>query len=270
MLRRRALFEEDGLQLEDIRCESHRTGWSTPEPCGGRSVVFVRRGCFRRRVEGYEALLDPSVVYFEAPGDEQQVAHPHDGGDVCTVFSLSADMAAGLWGGDPELPSEPLFSDGGLDLEHRRLVASAAWTDGFEVAERGLLLLARIFERAHPARAAAGRPATVAARRTAVDAVRELLGATPGVGLLELAREVAVSPHHLSRTFSEATGSSITRYRNRLRVRAALEQISDGEASLARLAADLGFADQAHLTRVVRAEVGEPPAQLRSALKRSG
>jgi AraC-like DNA-binding protein len=268
MLRRRVLLEEDGLRLEDIRCETHRTGWSTPEPCTGRSVVFVRRGCFRRRVEGFEALLDPSVVYFEAPGDEQQVAHPHDGGDACTVFSLSADAAAGLWGGEPELPSEPLFSDGVLDLEHRRLVASAEWTDGFELAERAVLLLGRILDRAHAARAAAGRPATVAARRRSVEAVRELLAAKPELGLFALAREVAVSPHHLSRTFSEATGSSITRYRNRLRVRAALERIGDRESSLARLAAELGFADQAHLTRVVRAEVGEPPSRLRSALER--
>jgi AraC-like DNA-binding protein len=266
MLRRNVLLDDEGLRLEDIRCASGRGGWSAPEPCNGCGVVFVRRGCFRRRVEGVESLLDPSVVYFEAPGAEQQVAHPHDGGDACTVFALSAEVTAELWGGDADLPTQPLYSDPVLDLQHRQLVATAGCTDAFELGERSVLVLARLLERAEPARVAAGRPSTVAARRRAVEATRELLAGKPCLNLLRLAREVAVSPHHLSRTFSHATGSSITRYRNRLRVRLALERIAEGETSLARLAAELGFADHAHMTRVVRAELGEPPAQLRGAL----
>jgi AraC-like DNA-binding protein len=39
-----------------------------------------------------------------------------------------------------------------------------------------------------------------------------------------------------------------------------------GEPCLARLAADLGFADQAHLTRVVRRELDETPSALRDRL----
>jgi AraC-like DNA-binding protein len=52
----------------------------------------------------------------------------------------------------------------------------------------------------------------------------------------------------------------------RLRARAALDRIAGGDDQLARLAADLGFADQAHLTRVVRAETGATPSALRAAL----
>jgi AraC-like DNA-binding protein len=85
-------------------------------------------------------------------------------------------------------------------------------------------------------------------------------------GLFELAGSVAVSPHHLSRIFSQRTGETISRYRNRIRVRMALERLADGEPSLARLAGDLGFADQAHLCRVVRREVGHSPARLRERL----
>ena len=39
-----------------------------------------------------------------------------------------------------------------------------------------------------------------------------------------------------------------------------------GEPCLARLAADLGFADQAHPTRVVRRELDETPSALRDRL----
>ncbi len=270
VLRKTVLLDDSALRLEDVSCASHRTSWSSPEPCTSHAVVFVRRGCFWRRVDGVEALLDPAVVYFENPGQHQQVAHPHDGGDACTVFSLRPELAAHIWGGDPELPSDPLFSDAGLDLQHRRLVGISRSIDGFELAERAVVFLAGVLERAHPARVAAGRPSTAAARRRGVEAARELLVADPRIGLLELARAVAISPHHLSRIFTACTGAPISRYRNRIRVRSALERIAAGERSLARLALELGFADQAHLTRVVRSEVGHVPSRLRAVLAPAG
>ena len=55
----------------------------------------------------------------------------------------------------------------------------------------------------------------------------------------------------------------------RLRARAALERLAEGEQNLARLAAELGFADQSHLCRVVRSETGATPAALRAALAAS-
>ena len=84
--------------------------------------------------------------------------------------------------------------------------------------------------------------------------------------MLELANLVAVSPHHLSRVFKAETGETISRYRNRLRVRLTLERLAEGELCLARLAAELGFADQAHLARVVRRELGATPSLLRERL----
>ncbi len=66
--------------------------------------------------------------------------------------------------------------------------------------------------------------------------------------------------------FRAQTGHTIARHRMRLRVRAALDRCAEGERELARLAAELGFADQAHLTRAVRAETGTTPAALRAAL----
>jgi AraC-like DNA-binding protein len=83
---------------------------------------------------------------------------------------------------------------------------------------------------------------------------------------VELASLLAVSPHHLSRVFRAQTGHTIARHRMRLRARAALDRLAGGELELARLAAELGFADQSHLTRVVRAETGATPSALRAAL----
>jgi AraC-like DNA-binding protein len=105
-------------------------------------------------------------------------------------------------------------------------------------------------------------------RRALTDEAREAIasGRPEASGLVPLARHLEVSPSHLSRTFRSETGMSVTRYRNRIRVTAALDRIEQGEQDLARLAADLGFADHAHLTRTVRAETGRPPAALRRLL----
>jgi transcriptional regulator GlxA family with amidase domain len=99
-----------------------------------------------------------------------------------------------------------------------------------------------------------------------VAGARELLAADPDRSLPALARALAVSPHHLSRVFHSAPGHTISRHRMRLRTRSALEHLADGEDDLARLAAQLGFADQRHLARVVRRETGRPPSALRRVL----
>jgi AraC-like DNA-binding protein len=110
------------------------------------------------------------------------------------------------------------------------------------------------------------RPATREAHCALADGAREALAADPDRSLPDLAEQLAVSPHHLSRVFHAVTGHTISRQRLRLRVRNALEQLAGGERDLARLAAELGFADQSHLCRVMRDEAGHPPSALRRDL----
>jgi AraC-like DNA-binding protein len=129
-----------------------------------------------------------------------------------------------------------------------------------------LTLLERILEGAQPERSPAERSGTNRRRRAAVDAAREVILAEPRIGLIALARRVAYSPHHLSRLFHLYTGETISRYRQRVRVRLALERLAEGETCLSRLAAELGFSDHAHLTREVRAQLGSPPSALRAVL----
>jgi AraC-like DNA-binding protein len=138
--------------------------------------------------------------------------------------------------------------------------------DTADLAEVVVELAAHVLARAAPKRVASGRPATARARRRIAAEVREELVANPRLDAIELARRVAVSPHHLSRVFKSETGETISRHRNRLRVRLALERLAQGEHGLARLAAELGFADQAHLARVVRRELDATPSILRERL----
>lgn len=263
MLERRLHLVTDLLTIADVACR-HRRGRGQLEQAEHYSLVFIRRGSFVRSTGGVEATLDPTLAYCVASGEEQRFDHHDSCGDDCTAFFFSPELVASLAGGELVLPSRPVDVGPDIDLEHRLLlVACRRGGDEEEVLESALGLITRLLERADPHRVASGRPTTAVARRRLVDGARELLAADPGYPLTELARDLAVSVHHLSRIFHDLTGHTIARHRMRLRARAALERLAAGDDDLARLAADLGFSDQSHLGRVLKGETGRTPAAAR-------
>lgn len=87
----------------------------------------------------------------------------------------------------------------------------------------------------------------------------------------DLARDAGVHPVHLARVFRRIERQTPGDYLQRLRVRAACRLLRERELPLAFVAADCGFADQSHLTRVFRKLTGTTPARLRQAMTtRSG
>ncbi|MDQ7804563.1 helix-turn-helix transcriptional regulator [Amycolatopsis sp. A133] len=253
-----------GYSVSVVRCADDHTGWSAAEVSAGHRMVLVRRGRFRRRVRGVVADADPTAAYLVEAGDEERFAHPA-GGDVCT----SVDFAAELWrrlAGEKPTPST-VYVDGALELAHRRVAASAADPD-YALAEQLLVLMGGALTQAAqvPTPASPGH----ADDRALVARAREaIVAADPAAaGLFPLAESLGVSPYRLSRAFPREVGVSLTRYRNRVRVGRALERLEAGEEELAVLAADLGFADQAHLTRTVREHAGAPPGVVRRLLAR--
>ncbi|MGH3242159.1 MAG: helix-turn-helix domain-containing protein [Spirillospora sp.] len=231
-----------------VRCNDHQPGWSEPEPASRHQLILVRDGRFRMRSRHGRTVIDPTTGYAQTPGEEGQFAHPA-GGDVCTAITLSPD----LWKG----PSGTIRVGARADVAHRLLLrAGGEVADvAYEAAELLLGLLAQLAPGSGGGRA----------RSALADEAREAIVADhpQASGLMSLARLLEVSPSHLSRTFRKETGMTVTRYRNRVRVGHALDRIEQGERDLAGLAADLGFADHAHLTRTMKAATGHPPATLR-------
>lgn len=267
MLSFETVFSSDGIEVADVAC-SHRAGRGAAEGSRRLALVFVRRGSFVRSANGCETMLDPTVAYAMNPDEEQRYDHHNDAGDDCTALFISAEVVGQAWGGFAELPTGPLPTLPAIDLEHRLLLSSARRAeDPHEVSERAFVLIARTLARRDQRRVASGRPATAAARRVLADGVREALAADRERSLPELAKELSVSPHHLSRVFHSLTGTTVSRHRMRLRVRDALERLAGGQRNLAQVAADVGFADESHLSRVIRRETGETPAALRQALR---
>jgi AraC-like DNA-binding protein len=250
--------------VSEVDCLDDHRGWSAEQPRDDVRLVLVRRGGFRRRARGEVTDLDRTVGYLGLPCEEEHFAHPA-GGDTCTSISLTPRLWRALAGDAPRVDRSSLYVDGRLDLAHRRLLAAARTPD--DAAEELVGLVAEVVGQAVTTTVPAGERAS-AGDRALVARARDVIGADhpASVGLIPLAGLLGVSPYRLSRAFTRELGVSLTRYRNRVRVARALDRLGERETSLADLAADLGFADQAHLCRTVRDHLGHTPTAVRRLL----
>jgi len=262
----RELLRVGDMSVTDVRCEGGVDRWSPEELVHGFGMVLLRSGSFRRRVDGVEQLADPMVGYVQWPGSVQRVAHPC-GGDVCTVIGVPGWMLGSMT--DPEnlRRNTTLVVSPAVDLAHRLLLRRIrAKVGAFELVEDVAVLAGRLLEGQGGASPGPSRRSIGPRGRRLADQVRQSLWENPDLSLADLAGIVGVSAYHLSRTFRAVTGLTLSSYRIKLRARRALERLAEGERDLARLAAELGFSDQAHLTRTLRLETDETPGRLRVLL----
>jgi AraC-like DNA-binding protein len=277
MLDIRVLLDGPVVTVARVRCSGQGHRFGAIEPVTRAAIVLPCRGVFRLRADGRERVVDPATAYLQWPGEEQQFAHPA-GGDVCTAIGLGADPLAVLAADGPTgavpppVARDPVPVAPSQAVAHRLLIGRArAGADRVELGDLTAALIAELLPALGATRAAAWPgpaptgPALGRQRRLVEDA-RELLSCQPDRALPELAGLLGTSPWRLSRLFHRYTGITLHRYRIRLRVAAALDRLAGGVDSLAVLAAELGFADQAHLSRVVRQSTGLTPGRLRTLI----
>jgi AraC family transcriptional regulator len=89
---------------------------------------------------------------------------------------------------------------------------------------------------------------------------------TEPVSMAMLADIGGVHPVTVARAFRTHYQQTASEFVNRLRVRLACEKILGGDASLAAISADCGFADQSYFTRVFKGITGTTPAAFRETM----
>jgi AraC-like DNA-binding protein len=259
-IRRRLVATAAGVAAWDIHKPQSWTGnaWSPVLPDAGDYVCLYRSGRRLRRSGGFEEYIDATTAFAGRAGVPEQLAG--DGIGVFTMIKLTPEAYDTYVSAAHPRRGWLLRPDSGFDYRHRRLLALArAGIDGFEASEGVVTLLDALPGPIAP-------PAERAHHRRLVMEAQELLATEAMPSVDELARRLATSAGHLSRTFRRLTGRTISAYRNELRVRAVLQRLAEGADDLSELAAEFGFADHAHLTRTVKRHVGRSPSQARREL----
>lgn len=266
MLCARRICSGPGLDVVDIRCSASRGDAGAEEATVEHEVILPRRGVFVRHVGSRQVLADPNHALVFRRGEDYRVSHPSTGGDACTVLVLSDDLLrealTGRGGGG--LP-ERVRTPAAVDLLHRGLVRAGREGGDLALQELALVLLDRLacWWLHGEERPAGSRTHT--AHADLVDHACTFLGSAldAKLDLFDLARRVGASPFHLCRLFRRHTGTTIHAYHERLRLRAALERILDGQDDLTALALELGFSHHSHFTNRFRREYGLAPSACR-------
>jgi AraC-like DNA-binding protein len=196
----------------------------------------VDRTLFVRRLEGAGQVLG---VKFRPGG-----LRPYDQRPLVDLADRAVP-AAEVFGPAVDRFNEQLLADGA------DLAVLAARVDGF--------LLARL--------PGSGRAPDPVAEQVA--AMVERIAADPGLRRVDqLAEEFGTSVRRLQRLFADYVGAAPKWVLRRARLHEAAQRADRGTAvDWAALAADLGYADQAHFTRDFTAAVGSTPARYAGAAR---
>jgi len=277
-LRVSALHHGRMVAISDVCCRPHCRACGAEEWTEAHQVVFVRAGVFVKRQGRRELVADPNQVLFFNRQEAYRVSHPVEGGDDCTVFTFRTEIlteAVALFrkrdgGRQPfEFGHAPGSQRSFLLHQGLRRFLLAGEDDRLAVEEAALALLGRVLADAYGARGVRSRncrDATAEAHREHAEATRLLLAArfAENLTLDDIATSIHLSPFHLARVFRGETGLSLHQYRNRLRLRTALERIQGGATDLTRLALDLGYSSHSHFTDSFRRSFGLAPSKCRS------
>ena len=82
-----------------------------------------------------------------------------------------------------------------------------------------------------------------------------------------LAERAGVHPVYLSRLFRKSFGRSISGFVRKLRAERAADLLAHSDLPVSAIAAELDFADQSHLCRTFRAEIGIAPSAYRAVMR---
>lgn len=261
----RPLLSSGVATVSCVKCRPPHLGCSHDLGSPANQIAFVKRGAFRKHRGRRVVVADAfSAVLFRA-GEEFRSSHPHPYGDDCVFVRLPDDIFNEVL---PHARTREVEAHAGLFAlaPAQRLNAAAAFA---ALARGGIDPLAA--EETILALVGSLNPALlpVQAHARAIGRAREVLAAHAcrPWGLGEIARAARVSPFHLSRSFKRHMGLSLSAYRTRLRLAAAVERLCDGEDDITQLALATGFSSHSHFSMCFKQVFGLSPSTWRGRVR---
>jgi len=221
-------------------------------------VTVVLHGDYLEGDRGHLAELSPFTAVFNPSGISHSTIIGPAGASFFTIeFRDPALQQLGL-----KLPHDTAFDSGAGAMLWPGLRLYSAFRNH---AADPLTIESAVFEMLGAA-SGHGVPGKLAPRW--LTRVKERLASEfcEPVSMRELARDVGVHPVHLARVFRKFEKQSPGEYQHRMQVRAACELLRKPDWPLAAIAAECGFSDQSHLTRIFRRITGSTPGRFRDAI----
>jgi AraC family transcriptional regulator len=264
----RLIFRSPLVFLARYCCGPDDPLFANSGPSNANAIAFPRTSTRIIRASG-TLVQNPTAASFYNEGEEYSCEPLGGQGSDCQWFTFDADVLFELAGidrsarigrGPFRVPQTPV--DAPLVLRQRclfRYAAAYGASDPLTVEEEALAIARRIL----PDGSSPPDLAVSLRRRTTVQRTIEWIAAnfSAPASLSVVARQVGVSPAHLSRTFHDVVGTTMHGFREELRLRRALDLLPDCSGGLSRLAFELGYSSHSHFSERFRRKFGMTPQQ---------
>ena len=225
------------------------------------------RGCFSVTLQGTlsenygrrSLEWKPHSVGFNAP-DEEHSNFIHGAGARFLIVEISPAWLRHVSEYSNTLKQSFVFQGGPLGYLGLRLYREAAQIDGVsQLAIEGLLLEV-VAESSR-----LDTDSKIDKYPQWLEQAREVIHAhfTGALTVMTIARKVGIHPVHLARVFRRHQHCTIAEYIRQLRLEFVCRELSASDQSLADIAANAGFYDQGHLSRVFKRLTRMTPSQYR-------
>jgi AraC-like DNA-binding protein len=253
----RALLQTPELTLGEFVCAPGDPLWDEVNRMSRRPhVVFSRTPVLIAQEGSQPTLVTPNHVVFYKPHQRYRRGLRDPRGDRCVWIEYAPEL------GEP--PRAPLGPS-----DPRTYLLAVALTQPLEplAAEEGALTLLARALRTPRSRHEPRRPSTRTQHAELAEAAKELLTHEP-TSLSALASQLYVSPFHLARVVRAQTGFSVYGYVNNLRLRRALDTLTNEPGSdLTTLALELGYCSLSHFSDRFKAAFGRAPSQVSTIME---
>jgi AraC family transcriptional regulator len=275
------VFETSLVRAARFRCYARDSRFRDSGPAVNCAVVFPRTAVWLCYSGQRPFVADPSLATIYNPGQEYTRKEISRDGDRCEWFGVSPEIAREIAGSfDPralDRPERP-FAPASTSVDHDLYLVQRALFTRLERNEMNTLqaeeiiiglvttVIGRACENAKAGDSTDRDWQVDLVERCKVSLLRTLYDRRT---LGELASELDVSPFHLCRVFRTHVGHTLHEYRTDLRLRMALEKLTERTSDLSRVALESGFSSHSHFTAAVRRKFGKTPSALRQALTRT-